>query len=188
MSEMVKKKKYDFISSVRLPNIDEIIEAASDFSAPTDKKITIGSSARKASSIVSEIKKQNKFSLEQLEMEKLGLAVADEEARRAKEKELARAEELRRLCREREAMKQKAALAAAGKPVDQAAPSDVAAPVSESVVSSDIAENPFDAGYKPTKKVEKQEFHETILKDDYTEEMEFREDTSESVDDDFMDF
>lgn len=187
---MEKKKKYEFISSVKLPNIDEIIEAASDFTAPTDKKIVIGN-PKNANRVISEIKKQQPFSKEQLELQKLGYAVASEEARRAKEKEMARAEELRRLCREREALAKKKEEEANGKMPPIAPVDSSSAPASEAAnVPSDVAENPFDSGYKAIKKepAEKQEFKETILEDDYKEEMDFREDTSESVDDDFMDF
>ena len=54
---------------------------------------------------------------------------------------------------------------------------------------SEIAMNPFEdkpIGSKPIK--EKEEFKETILDDDYKEEMDLREDSSESVEGDFLDF
>ena len=75
------------------------------------------------------------------------------------------------------------------------APAEAASTVSEvsdedSMVDiSEIAMNPFEdkpIGSKPIK--EKEEFKETILDDDYKEEMDLREDSSESVEGDFLDF
>ena len=53
---------------------------------------------------------------------------------------------------------------------------------------SDLAMNPFED--RPIMKhiKEKEAFKETILEDDYKEKMDLREDTSESVDEDFLDF
>ena len=199
MREIVKQRKYNFVTSVKLPKLEEIIEAASDFSTPTEKKILVGE-AEEAKKDISKITKQVTMSKEQLELQKLGIAVADAEIQRAKEKELARAEELRRLCRERELMAQKRAEEEAMKAADgTTAKKAVAETVEEQVAEegekvydniSEIAENPFDENAAPKKKepAEKAEFHETVLEDDYTEEMGFLDDSSESVDDDFLDF
>ena len=54
---------------------------------------------------------------------------------------------------------------------------------------SELAMNPFDDNAPKIRPVkEKEEFKETILEDDYKEEMDLREDSSESVEDDFLDF
>ena len=55
---------------------------------------------------------------------------------------------------------------------------------------SELAINPFEDRpiMKRMKEKEKEEFKETILENDYKEEMDLREDTSESVDEDFLDF
>ncbi|MBP5491390.1 MAG: hypothetical protein J6Y08_00930 [Clostridiales bacterium] len=194
MSVIVKEKKYQFKSTVRLPDMDEIMEAASDFSEPTDKKIVIGNSKQD----IKEIAKKAAYSKEQAEMNKLGMAVVEAEMKRAKEKELARAEELRRLCRERELMAKKRQeeeeMKAKGIKVVPTETSSETAPEAPEMERSqdeisEIAINPFDAKKPVTKeKAEKEEFKETILQDDYTDEMEFLEDSSESVDDDFLDF
>lgn len=240
MSELVRKKKYQFTSSVKLPNIEEIIEAASDFSTPTDKKILVSEEKKSDKKDIKEITKAANLSKEQLELQKLGIEIADAEIKRAKEKELARAAELRRLCQEREAMAQKrideenakkkaeedAAKAKAFEKVAKARADAEAAKLKEaeevrraleaeqafhnlgqyemppvvhedvkeeseqSYDLSEVAENPFDEKAKQAKKTpaEKKEFKETILDDDFTEEMEFLDDTSESVDDGFLDF
>lgn len=199
MSEIVKQRKYNFVTPVKLPKLEEIIEAASDFSTPTEKKILVGES-EEAKKDISKITKQVTISKEQMELQKLGIEVADAEIKRAKEKELARAEELRRLCREREMMAQKRAEEEAQKAADgTTAKKTVAEPVEEPAVEeveqvyadlSEIAENPFDEDAAPKKRepAEKHEFRETVLEDDYTEEMGFLDDSSESVDDDFLDF
>jgi len=204
MSEIVKQRKYNFVSSVKLPKLEEIIEAASDFSAPTDKKIVLGD-VKPGKKDISDITKQAKLSKEQMELQKLGIAVADAELQRAKEKELARAEELRRLCRERELMAQKRAEEEAMKASDGTTAKKKEAEKSVETVSaeapvkdveekqydlSEVAENPFDDNFEPKQREprEKEEFHETVLEDDYQEEMGFLDDSSESVDDDFLDF
>ena len=266
MSDTPKEKKYQFDSKVKLPNLQEILDAASDFTPPSDKKLDVAKDAAPSGSKkldIKELTKQVSMSPEQAELQKLGDAVADAEIRRAKEKERQRAEELRRLCKEREEEAQKKAdeerkvaeverrkaieaarekanarkeaeAAAAARELeaqkakddhagmelnldDIAIPEPVklppifasklkemeeaesakkeAAEVSEETsaspeekVSSDIAENPFDSKPKDSKPKEKTEFKETVLEDDYKEEMDLREDTSESVDDDFLDF
>ncbi len=222
MSEIVKQRKYHFVSSVKMPNLEEIIEAASDFSTPTDKKILVGEEKKKD---ISQITKQATMSKEQLELQKLGIQVADAEIERAKQKELARAEELRRLCKEREMMAQKRAEEEAMKADDGTTAkkkevteedlptemSSVPAPLDTSKLKalgqlppleetkteepyyedlSAVAENPFDESAPAKKKepAEKKEFQETVLEDDYTEKMDFLDDSSESVDDDFLDF
>ncbi len=234
MSELVRQKKYQFTSSVKLPNLEEIIEAASDFSTPTEKKILISEKPSEKKDI-KEITKTANLSKEQLELQKLGIEIADAEIKRAKEKELARAAELRRLCQEREKMAQKrideenakqkaeedAAKARAFEKVAKARAEAEAArtlaeenerrslaeeaafhdlenyqmppilPEQDETVAektydvSEVAENPFDERAKQVKKApaEKKEFKETILQDDYQDEMEFLDDTSESVDD-----
>jgi hypothetical protein len=55
---------------------------------------------------------------------------------------------------------------------------------------SEVAVNPFVENamkYRPIAKP-KEEFKETILENDYKEEMDLKEDSSESVDDSFLDF
>ncbi len=203
MSEIVKQRKYNFVSSVKLPKLEEIIEAASDFSTPTEKKILVGEDQTKKKKSIEDITKQVTMSKEQLELQKLGIAVADTEIKRAKEKELARAEELRRLCKEREMMAQKRAEEEAMKAADGTtakktiveetfSEADVPEEIEENVYAdlSEVAENPFDESKVAKKRepAEKHEFQETILEDDYTEEMDFLDDSSESVDDDFLDF
>lgn len=200
MSEIVKQRKYNFVTSVKLPKLEEIIEAASDFSTPTEKKILVGESEESSKKDISKLTKQVAMSKEQMELQKLGIEVADAELKRAKEKELARAEELRRLCRERERMAQRRAEEESMKAEDgTTAKKAVVEPVEEQVVEevekvyedlSEVAENPFDENAVPKKRetAEKHEFQETVLEDDYTEEMGFLDDSSESVDDDFLDF
>ena len=232
MSELVRQKKYQFTSSVKLPNLEEIIEAASDFSTPTEKKILVSEKPSDKKDI-KEITKKVNLSKEQLELQKLGIEIADAEIKRAKEKELARAAELRRLCQEREKMaqkrideenaKQKAAEDAAKakafekvakaraeaarvqaeeeerKAINEEAafhaldqyqmppilPDQGETAAEKTYDVSEVAENPFDERVKQVKKApaEKKEFKETILQDDFQEEMEFLDDTSESVDD-----
>ena len=273
MSDTPKERKYQFDSKVRLPNMQEIIDAASDFTPPTDKKFD----SEKESAVtggkkldIKELTKQASMSPEQAELQKLGDAVANAEIQRAKEKERLRAEELRRLCKEREeeaqkkaqeerkvaeeerrkaieaarekanARKEAEAAAAARELAEQDArdthssmeldlddivaaheskmppvktassesapasdtekPADEASPVSDFPASSmsapeerredlsAVADNPFEDKPKETKPKEKEEFKETVLEDDYMDEMDLREDSSESVDDDFLDF
>jgi hypothetical protein len=277
MSDGMKERKYKFESKIRLPNMQEILDAASDFTAPSEKALEVAKDPQKKPSI-KDLAKKADLSPDLKELQQMSQEVADAEVRRAKEKELQRAEELRRLCREREeaaqakaqeeqkiadeekkkaiqaardkaqARKDAEAEAAAaseaaatavkkndtsaldalfqlpsiesikqpdfGKSVGSAAESafeenptkeepektEVSAKAEEPAVApassveelkdiSEIAMNPFaeDAmKYRPVKK--KEEFKETILKEDYTEEMDLRADTSESVDDDFLDF
>lgn len=278
MSDTSKEKKYKFTSKVKLPNMQEILDAASDFTPPTDKKLDVAKDASASSSgskklDIKELTKQMSMSAEQAELQKLGDAVADAEVRRAKEKERQRAEELRRLCKEREeeaqkkadeerkvaeeerrkaieaarekanARKEAEAAAAAREMAEQTARDEheqmelnfddieqahaekmppVAASANKTEVETEVmkssdevtvskedkasetpaataseepgkdlssmAENPFDDKPKESKSKEKEEFKETVLEDDYKEEMDLREDTSESVDDDFLDF
>lgn len=101
MSEGEKKKKYPFVSNIRLPDMSEIIEAASDFSAPAENKLTLGTPKTQAQDIM-KMAETTKLSKEQIELQKLGLEVIDEQRRREKEKVEARAAELRRLRQERE--------------------------------------------------------------------------------------
>ena len=274
MSDGMKERKYKFESKIRLPNMQEILDAASDFTAPSEKTLEVAKDPQKKPSI-KDLAKKADLSPDLKELQQMSQEVADAEVRRAKEKELQRAEELRRLCREREEAAQakaqeeqkiadeekrkaiqaakdkaharkeaeaeaEAAAAAAikkndtsaldalfqlpsiesikqpdfGKSVGSAAEAafaenpakeetektEVSAKAEEPAVApassveepkdiSEIAMNPFaeDAmKYRPVKK--KEEFKETILKEDYTEEMDLRADTSESVDDDFLDF
>ena len=265
MSEEIKQKKYQFETKIKLPNMQEILDAASDFTPPSEKKleVTAKTPEEKKKEIMDLAHKVVKVVLtpEQAELQKLGNEVADEAVRIAKEKELKRAEELRRLCREREELAQKraeeeqkiadeekrkamqaarekaqarkdaaaaaeaaaaaAAITADGSQIDSlddldqltAQPSldklppiggrpqgEAAAPAQEAQISSEtpseeamvdiseLAVNPFEEKpiqNKPVK--EKEEFKETILEDDYKEEMDLREDTSESVEGDFLD-
>ncbi|MBO4927791.1 MAG: hypothetical protein J5379_06025 [Clostridiales bacterium] len=264
------KKKYQFETKIKLPDMQEILDAASDFTAPSEKKLEVKADTDKKKDI-KELAHQAVLSPEQEELQKLGQVVADEEIKRAKAKELARAEELRRLCREREELarqkaeeerkiamedKRKAIEAArekaqarkdaqAAEEAARAAQADADTgkgfqadghviteeeeremlsgyssgprfempPIpqfvepsstddakkdsaetmtvqpdtsdSETKDTSEIAENPFEAkpmSYRPIK--EKEAFKETVLEDDYKEEMDLREDSSESVDDD----
>ena len=273
MSDGMKERKYKFESKIRLPNMQEILDAASDFTAPSEKPLEVAKDPEKKPSI-KELAKKADLSPDLKALQQMSEDVADAEVRRAKEKELQRAEELRRLCREREEAaqakaeeqqkiadeeKKKAIQAAkdkaqARKDAEAEAEANAAktkvndtsaldalfqlpsiesikqpdfgkaketvseeisedtAPKTEPVKTeqevkaeepvvpapapeeepkdiSKIAMNPFaeDAmKYRPIKK--KEEFKETILKEDYTEEMDLRADTSESVDDDFLDF
>ncbi|MBR5417935.1 MAG: hypothetical protein IK109_07910 [Clostridiales bacterium] len=269
MSEEIKQKKYQFETKIKLPNMQEILDAASDFTPPSEKKLEVTEKTPEdKKKDIKDLVHKVALTPEQAELQKLGNAVADDAIRRAKEKELKRAEELRRLCREREELAQKkaeeeqkiadeekrkalqaarekaqarkdaaaaeaaaaeaaaaAAITADGSQIDSlddldqltAQPSleklppiggetkaePVAAepapvqevaqaesPSEEPMVDiSELAVNPFEQNgmqYKPIK--EKEEFKETILEDDYKEEMDLREDTSESVEGDFLDF
>ena len=283
MGEEVKKRKYQFESKIKLPDMQEILDAASDFTPPSDKKLEVSTTPEMApeKKSVMDLAHMPNISKEQAELQKLGMEVADAEIRRAKEKEMQRAEELRRLCREREELAKKkaeeeqklaneemkkaiqaarekaqarkdAAAAEAEeeqkaqeKPqedlsideqidnmaypeadtgfkmppiikehmdkneADEASEQDANAdepakeasvmeepareeskPEEETMVDiSELAINPFDdkpMQYRPVK--EKEEFKETVLEDDYKEKMDLREDTSESVDESFLDF
>ena len=266
MSEEIKQKKYQFETKIKLPNMQEILDAASDFTPPSEKKLEVtAKTPEEKKKDIKDLAHKVVLTPEQAELQKLGNAVADEAVRIAKEKELRRAEELRRLCREREELAQKraeeeqkiadeekrkamqaarekaqarkdaaaaeaaaaeaaaaaAAITADGSQIDSlddldqltAQPSldklppiggepqgEAAAPAQEAQVSSEapseeamvdiseLAVNPFEEKpiqNKPVK--EKEEFKETILEDDYKEEMDLREDTSESVEGDFLD-
>ena len=261
MSEEIKQKKYQFETKIKLPNMQEILDAASDFTPPSEKKLEVTAKTHEEKKKdIKDLAHQVVLSPEQAELQKLGNEVADEAVRIAKEKELKRAEELRRLCREREELAQKraeeeqkiadeekrkaiqaarekaqarkdaaaaeaaaaaAAITADGSQIDSlddldqltAQPSldklppiggepqgEAAAPAQEAQISSEapseeamvdiseLAVNPFEEKpiqNKPVK--EKEEFKETILEDDYKEEMDLREDTSESVEGDFLD-
>jgi len=272
MSEEIKQKKYQFETKIKLPDMQEILDAASDFTEPSAKKLQVEKSSDETTAKtttkkdIMELAHKVALTPEQAELQKLGDAVADEAVRQAKEKELKRAEELRRLRREREELAQKraeeeqkiadeekkkamqaaretaqarkdaaaaeaaaaaaaaAAIMADGSQIDSLddlddlavqtsvlklppvqkpdsseskteASAEAASTVSEvseedSMVDiSEIAMNPFEdkpIGSKPIK--EKEEFKETILDDDYKEEMDLREDSSESVEGDFLDF
>ena len=261
MSEEIKQKKYQFETKIKLPNMQEILDAASDFTPPSEKKLEVtAKTPEEKKKDIKDLAHKVVLTPEQAELQKLGNAVADEAVRIAKEKELKRAEELRRLCREREELAQKraeeeqkiadeekrkaiqaarekaqarkaaaaaeaaaaaAAITADGSQIDSlddldqltAQPSldklppiggepqgEAAAPAQEAQISSEapseeamvdiseLAVNPFEEKpiqNKPVK--EKEEFKETILEDDYKEEMDLREDTSESVEGDFLD-
>lgn len=255
MSDEIREKKYKFESSIRLPNMQEILDAASDFTPPSEKKMEVAASetaATEKKSVMDLVHKPN-LSPEQEELQKLGMEVANEEIRRAKEKERQRAEELRRLCREREELAQKkaeeeqkianeemkkaiqaarekaqarkdaaAAAAEEAKKNEDATPEELSldeqidsipaspdfkmppvekmppvVPQQKEADSSDdtmvdiseLAMNPFDDNAPKIRPVkEKEEFKETILEDDYKEKMDLREDSSESVEDDFLDF
>ena len=261
MSEEIREKKYKFESKIKLPDMQEILDAASDFTPPSEKKLeveTVEQAKDKEKKSIMELAHKPVLSPEQEELQRLGMAVADEEIRRAKEKERQRAEELRRLCREREELAkkkeeedQKAAAEEMKKAIQAAkekaqARKDAASaeeaqkeaekaeqelsideqidrmaypdngfkmpPIASSEPSavneepaqdksgsteeetmvdiSELAVNPFEDRpiMKRMKEKEKEEFKETILEDDYKEEMDLREDTSESVDEDFLDF
>ena len=271
MSEEIREKKYKFESKIKLPDMQEILDAASDFTPPSEKKLeveTVEQAKDKEKKSIMELAHKPVLSPEQEELQRLGMAVADEEIRRAKEKERQRAEELRRLCREREELAkkkeeedQKAAAEEMKKAIQAAkekaqARKDAASaeeaqkeaekaeqelsideqidrmaypdtgfkmpPIASSsdeledtvssepsavneepaqdksgsteeetmVDISELAINPFEDRpiMKRMKEKEKEEFKETILEDDYKEQMDLREDTSESVDEDFLDF
>ncbi|MBR5039880.1 MAG: hypothetical protein IKX68_02050 [Clostridiales bacterium] len=262
MSEEIKQKKYQFETKIKLPNMQEILDAASDFTPPSEKKLEVtAKTPEEKKKDIKDLAHKVVLTPEQAELQKLGNEVADEAVRIAKEKELKRAEELRRLCREREELAQKraeeeqkiadeekrkamqaarekaqarkdaaaaaeaaaaaAAITADGSQIDSlddldqltAQPSldklppiggrpqgEAAAPAQEAQISSEapsdepmvdiseLAVNPFEEKSIQNKPVkEKEEFKETILEDDYKEEMDLREDTSESVEGDFLD-
>ena len=110
MSEEIREKKYKFESKIKLPDMQEILDAASDFTPPSEKKLeveTVEQAKDKEKKSIMELAHKPVLSPEQEELQRLGMAVADEEIRRAKEKERQRAEELRRLCREREELAKK---------------------------------------------------------------------------------
>ena len=263
MSEEKKERKYKFESMIKLPDMQEILDAASDFTPPSAKKLEVTVSVQeKEKKSVMELAQKPALSPEQEELQRLGLEVANEEIRRAKEKERQRAEELRRLCREREELakkkeeeekkiateEMKKAIQAAkdkaqarqdaasaeeaekeaqrqaaqaeeelsiDEQIDRMAYPDtgfkmppigadsesekeqetsVPAEASQSsdddtmVDISELAVNPFEDRPLMKRIKEKEEFKETILEDDYKEKMDLREDTSESVDEDFLDF
>lgn len=266
MSEEIREKKYKFESKIKLPDMQEILDAASDFTPPSEKKLeveTVEQAKDKEKKSIMELAHKPVLSPEQEELQRLGMAVADEEIRRAKEKERQRAEELRRLCREREELAkkkeeedQKAAAEEMKKAIQAAkekaqarkdaasaeeaekeaqrqaaqeeelsideqidrmaypdtgfkmppigadsesekeqetsvpAEASQAAEDDTMVDISELAVNPFEDRpiKKRIKEKEKEEFKETILEDDYKEKMDLREDTSESVDEDFLDF
>ncbi len=218
MSDEIKKK-YQFETKIKLPNMQEILDAASDFTAPSEKKLQVTQASAKESEKkdIQDLAHKVTLTSEQAELQKLGTAVADEVIREAKEKELRRAEELRRLCREREELAQKRAeeeqkiadeekrkaIQAAREKArarKDAAAAEAAAEAAKTVSTvseateeesmvdiSELAVNPFDENavqYRPFK--EKEAFRETILEDDYKEEMDLREDSSESVEGDFL--
>ena len=115
MSEEIKQKKYQFETKIKLPNMQEILDAASDFTEPSAKKLQVEKSSdetttkTKTKKDIMELAHKVALTPEQAELQKLGDAVADEAVRQAKEKELKRAEELRRLRRERDELAQKRA-------------------------------------------------------------------------------
>ena len=252
MSEEKKQKKYQFESKIKLPDMQEILEAASDFTPPSAKKLEVKNVEQdQEKKRVMDLAQKPHLSPEQEQLQRLGLAVANEEIRRAQEKERQRAEELRRLCREREELakkkeeeEQKAAAeemkkaiqaakekaqarkdAASAEEAQKEAEREAAQAEEELAIDeqidrmafpetenkmppiaaktdaetsdtdeetmvdiSDLAMNPFED--RPIMKhiKEKEAFKETILEDDYKEKMDLREDTSESVDEDFLDF
>lgn len=244
MSDGIREKKYKFESKIKLPDMQEILDAASDFTPPSEKKLevaTVEQEKEREKKSVMDLAHKPVLSPEQEELQRLGMAVADEEIRRAKEKERQRAEELRRLCREREELakkkeeeEQKAAAAEMKKAIQAAkekaqARKDAASaeealkeaameeeelsideqidrmafpeteekmppivpqtPDEEPMVDiSELAVNPFEDRPIMKRIKEKEAFKETILEDDYKEQMDLREDTSESVDEDFLDF
>ncbi len=221
MSESEKQKKYQFTSSVRLPNMSEIEEAASDFSAPDASKLSVSKTNTMSGA---EILKS--LENEQQELQKLGVQVADiveEQKKRQKEKEDARAAELRRLREERDEIAKKQAeeeqaksdeerkqsiqeakeRAAARKAAERAeqdrielerqqeAEAEAELLETEAEIQGQVLfeDDPFapKGSVKHEPKVN-ETFKETILKEDYQEEMEFREDSSETVDSDYWDF
>ena len=111
MSDEIREKKYKFESSIKLPDMQEILDAASDFTPPSDKKIEVAPSETQEPEKKSVLELAHKVDLspEQQELQKLGMAVANEEVRKAKEREQQRAEELRRLRAEREELAAKKA-------------------------------------------------------------------------------
>ena len=259
MSDEIREKKYKFESSIKLPDMQEILDAASDFTPPSDKKIEVAPSETKEVEKKSVLELAHKVNLspEQQELQKLGMAVANEEVRKAKEREQQRAEELRRLRAEREelaakkaeeekmiadeemkkaiqaakdkaqarkdaASAEEARLAAQQEheaksieeqidsmpsgglklasfvekmpPIvpkeDETAKEETAKEEETMVDISEVAVNPFVENamkYRPIAKP-KEEFKETILENDYKDQMDLKEDSSESVDDSFLDF
>lgn len=247
MSDNEKQKKYQFTSNVRLPNINEIMEAASDFSAPNTKNLSVSKTANQT---VVDATKQPNMSQDKEELQKLGMQVADiveEQKRQRKAKEEARAAELRRLREERDEIAQKKLQeeqaiadeekkksiqeakerAAARKEAErleaerleaerlqaeqaqneldeetffaeeearvEAEAEQLAARRAveeESVKAASVAENFWTRAKNKLDDIgkEKPEFKETVLKEDYEEEMDFREDSSEEVDSDYWDF
>lgn len=221
MSEVEKQKKYQFTSNVRLPNMSEIEEAASDFSAPDTKNLNVSKTLTQSGA---EILKS--MSNEQQELQKLGMQVADvveEQKRLRKAKEEARAAELRRLREERDEIAKKQAeeaqaksdeekkqsiqeakdRAAARKEAERAeqerlnlerqqeeeAQAELLEAEAEMQGQTFFEEDPFaPSGVTKREPKAKEEFKETVLKEDYQEEMEFREDSSETVDSDYWDF
>ncbi len=259
MSDEIREKKYKFESSIKLPDMQEILDAASDFTPPSDKKIEVAPSETQETEKKSVLELAHKVNLspEQQELQKLGMAVANEEVRKAKEREQQRAEELRRLRAEREelaakkaeeekmiadeemkkaiqaakdkaqarkdaASAEEARLAAQQEheaksieeqiesmpteglklpsfvtkmppivPKEEETSKEEAPKEEETMVDiSEVAVNPFVENamkYRPIAKP-KEEFKETILENDYKDEMDLKEDSSESVDDSFLDF
>lgn len=221
MSESEKQKKYQFTSSVRLPNMSEIEEAASDFSAPDASKLSVSKSTNLSGA---EILKS--LANEKQELQKLGVQVADiveEQKKRQKEKEAARAAELRRLREERDEIAKKQAeeeqakseeerrqsiqeakeRAAVRKEAERAeqeriemehqqeaeAEAELLETEAEMQGRALLEEDHFASkGVVKREPKVKEAFKETILKEDYQEEMEFREDSSETVDSDYWDF
>ncbi len=94
-----KKRKYDLVTEVRIPDFDSIVAAASDFTEPTDTKTSIGvaENVRKNSASA------KKMTKEQQSLQRLGIAVAEDEAKKRKLYEEERANQLRELAKEREA-------------------------------------------------------------------------------------
>ena len=45
MSEEIKQKKYQFETKIKLPNMQEILDAASDFTEPSAKKLQVEKSS-----------------------------------------------------------------------------------------------------------------------------------------------
>ena len=269
MSDEIREKKYKFESSIKLPDMKEILDAASDFTPPSDKPVEVAATPEpeKEKKSVLELAHKVNLSPEQQELQRLGMAVADAEVRKAQEKERQRAEELRRLRQEREELaakkaeeeqkiadeeKKKAIQAAKDKaqarkdaetaaaeearlastpehddslsieeqienmptgglkppsfvtkmppiekkkeevPEEKTVAETQQKPASDEdsmVDISEVAVNPFIENamkYRPIKP--KEAFKETILEDDYKEKMDLKEDSSESVDDSFLDF
>ena len=60
MSDTPKEKKYQFDSKVKLPNLQEILDAASDFTPPSDKKLDVAKDVAPSGSKKLDIKELTK--------------------------------------------------------------------------------------------------------------------------------
>ena len=89
MSDEIREKKYKFESSIKLPDMKEILDAASDFTPPSDKPVEVAATPEpeKEKKSVLELAHKVNLSPEQQELQRLGMAVADAEVRKAQEKD-----------------------------------------------------------------------------------------------------